>query len=1029
MQIPEKGTYSVIHSHTDLSNGVTNIDSVTKYNEYVDYIKNNSKETGINNICFTEHGSIFEWYKKKTYLEENNMKYVHSIEAYVTENLEDKKRDNYHVCLYAVNFDGFKELNTLVSNAFNRKDGHFYYTPRITFEELKNTSENILISTACLGGILNKGEDDIKHEFIDFLKNNKNRCYLEIQHHKVSSQIKYNKYLYELHKEIGVPLIVGTDTHALDKRHLKGRGILQKAKKIFFDNEDGWDLSLKTYDEIIDCFEFQNVIPNNCIIEALENTNRLIDRVEEFSLDKSYKYPKLCENPKQELLNKIKEGIVKRGINKYPNFKSEYIPRIKYEMETYEANGAFDFLLLDEDIKNYSRSKDIFPGASRGSVSGSVVAYLIGITDVDSVKRNLSFERFMNLERVSLADIDSDYPPNRIEEVKDYIYNKEELYCADIITFNTVALKGSIRDVGRALDMNLNEVGEICDNIEMHEQKYRNLYPELFEYVDIINGTIVSIGSHPCGLCVSPIPLDENMGLCFLSTNEHPVSMISMKSIDAQNYVKLDLLRLDNIQMINETCKSVGIERLTPENVPDEEEVWLSMAEDNSLIFQWESDSAGDFLKRLLSKSTLDKIRKVNPNFKYKDLVSMGNGAIRPAGSSYRDALANGEFRDNGNEALNKFLSDTMGYLVYQEQIIFFLNKFCGYTMGEADVVRRGFAKKTGTEQFIPKIKSGFIKTMKEKYNVEEKESLELIENFLQVIIDASSYLFSLNHSEPYTYIGYIGAWLRYHYPLEYLTSGLNINKDNSEKTNSVVKYCENHGIKLNPPKFRYSRAEYMFNKETNIIYKGIASIKYLNETVSNEMYELRDKQFDTFTELIRTLMIETSINFRQLKILTKLNYFSEFGKNRKLTEIIDNYEKRLKNKSLKEKTVNTRMLEIIELEKSIENKSLNIKEQIEAEVEFVGSAITHKESLPESVYCVTEIKNQYLKLYQIKTGKTFNYRVKRSDLNKNILFDLYNIIKVNGIKKQNKKKKDGDRWITLQNEFNIYISSWDVLL
>lgn len=635
----------------------------------------------------------------------------------------------------------------------------------------------------------------------------------------------------------------------------------------------------------------------------------------------------------------------------------------------------------------------------------------------------------MNVERVSLADVDTDWQPNDREFVKDYIYNKKGLYCADIITFNTVALKGSIRDVARALNISLDIVSDICDNVEMHEQKYRNMYPELFEYVDIINGTIVSTGTHPCGVVVSPIPLDENMGYCSLTTCSHPVTMISMKSIDAQNYVKLDILGLDNIQIINETCQMAGIERLVPDNVPDEEKVWKSMAEDNTLIFQWESDSAGDFLSRLLSEETIEKIKAVNPDFQYKDLVSMGNGAIRPAGASYRDALANGEFRDNGHEALNVFLAPTMGYLVYQEQIIFFLNQFCGYTMGEADIVRRGFSKKTGTEQFIPKIKEGFMKTMYEKYGVTKNESEELIVTFLKVIEDASAYLFSLNHAEPYTYIGYIGGYLRYYYPLEYLTSGLNVNQGRIEKTNEIIKYCEKRGITIFPPKFRYSKAEYMFDKETNSIYKGIASIKFLNENVANQLYELRDKHFKNFTEMVRCIMIETSINFKQLKILTKLNYFSEFGKNKKLLSVIDNYEKRLKNKSLKEKTVEIRMIELIEKEKEIEDKALDIKSQIEAEVEFLGTPIITKDTLPENVYSVIEIKNQFLKLYQLNSGEVFDYRVKKVDVSKNIPFGLYNIIKVNGVKKQNKKKKDGDKWITLTNEFNTYISTWDVIL
>ena len=883
--------YTITHCHTMLSNGVTNIDSVRSYEDYIDLIKENKDKYGINSICFTEHGSVFEWYKKKCAVESLGLKYIHSIEIYVTETLEEKKRDNYHVCLYAKNYDGFLELNKLSSKAFNREDGHYYYVPRITFDELINTSNNIIITTACLGGILSKAEKELKYKFMNFLINNKDRCYLEIQHHMVNDQIEYNKILYNIHKETGIQLIVATDTHALNEEHAKGRVMLQKAKNIYFDNEEGWDLTLKSYNELFELFKEQNIMSDNDIKIALNNTNKLYEQVEEFEIDKSYKYPKLSENPKETVRKKVIEGIKKKGIDKYDNFKTEYVPRIKHEMETYEHNKAFDFLLLDTEIKEWARNNDMYCGYSRGSVSGSVIAYLLGMTDIDSVRQKLNFERFMNVERVSLADVDTDWQPNHRELVKNYLYNRDGLHCCDIITFNTVALKGAIRDVGRALEIPLQEINDICSNIETEENelKYREKYKELFEYVDIINGTIVSIGSHPCGIVVSPITLDDHMGLCTISTSEHPVSMIYMKEIDAQNYIKLDVLGLDNIQLINETCKLAGIERLTPENVPDEENVWLSMAEDNTLIFQWESDSAKEFLSNLLSKETLDKIKEKNPNFKYLDLVSMGNGAIRPAGASYREQLSKGEFRDNGHPALNELLKDTSGFLVYQCQILEFLHQFCGYTMVEADVVRRGFAKKTGTEQFIPKIKEGFIKTMKDKYNVDREESENLVVNFIQVIEDASSYLFSKNHSDPYTEIGYIDAYLRYYYPLEFLTTALNINIGKEEKTNKITEYINKIGIKISHPKFRYAKGKYFMDKESNCIYKGIGSIKFLNEEIGDKLYELKDIKVNNFIELL-PYIFNIKINSKQLDILIKLDYFSEFGNPNQLLKQVELY-------------------------------------------------------------------------------------------------------------------------------------------
>ena len=221
--------------------------------------------------------------------------------------------------------------------------------------------------------------------------------------------------------------------------------------------------------------------------------------------------------------------------------------------------------------------------------------------------------------------------------------------------------------------------------------------------------------------------------------------------------------------------------------------------------------------------------------------------------------------------------------------------------MGEADIVRRGFAKKTGTEQFIPDIKNGFIKTMKEKYDVDKEESERIVESFIQVIEDASSYLFSLNHSLPYSYIGYICGYLRYYYPLEFITTMLNINKDNAEKTNKIIIYAKEHNIAIKPPKFRYSRAEYFMDKETNSIYKGMASIKYMNAQVSEELYKLKDNQYNNFMDLLIDIYDKTSINSRQLNILIAIDFFEEFGKSQKLLDIVDLYDKII-SKKLKSK-------------------------------------------------------------------------------------------------------------------------------
>jgi DNA polymerase-3 subunit alpha len=293
--------YIPYHIHSDLSNGVTNIDSVTKFKEYIEV----AKENGIKAFAFSEHGNLFEWWHKKCAIEAAGMKYIHAIEAYITESLAEKVRDNYHCVLLAKNYDGFKELNSLITKSFCRDDNHFYYVPRISLDELENTSENIIVTTACLGGVLYKGNDDVKGRYLGFIKSNKDRCFLEVQHHLDSQQVEYNKYLYNLSQQFGIRLIAGTDTHALNSEHIDGRRILQKAKSVNFPDESNWDLTFKTYDDLCDAYRKQNSLPQSVFEEAIDNTNLLNDFVEQYDISKEHKYPKIYNDPANKFIDDI----------------------------------------------------------------------------------------------------------------------------------------------------------------------------------------------------------------------------------------------------------------------------------------------------------------------------------------------------------------------------------------------------------------------------------------------------------------------------------------------------------------------------------------------------------------------------------------------------------------------------------------------------------------------------------------------------------------------------------------------------
>ena len=888
--------YTVTHLHTELSNGVTNIDSITKFQDYID----RAIELGMTAIAFTEHGNIFRHVKKRQYCQKNGIKYIHGVEIYLTETLEEKIRDNYHCCLYAKNLEGFKELNKLLSHevAFNREDNHFYYTPRISIDELMSTSDNIIITTACLGGVLNGGGDSLKKRFIDFLINNKHRCFLEIQHHNVSDQIKYNRYLFDLHQQTNIPLIAGTDTHALNNIHLKGRSILQKAKNIHFDNEDGWDLTFKSYNELVEIYmEQYNPFEMTLIYKAINNTNVLASMIDDYELDDTPKFPQLYSNPMEVFKQKINEGVIKRGIMNYDNYKTEYLPRIYEELDVYEKCNAINYMLLmDKILTDARREANVRPGFGRGSVNGSLIAYLMGITEMDSIKWDLLFFRFMNPHRISLPDIDTDFGDVDRDWIMDYLFRMDNIHASLIITFNTVALKGSIRDVGRALGMSLEIVDDICKNItDDNIDDYREQYKELFEYVDIINGTIVSIGSHPAGVVVAPMSIKENLGTCTLKDNDKPVTMVDMKEVDGLNWIKLDILGLDTIGVINETCDLVGIKRITPDDVNIyDDKVWNDIILDTTNIFQMESDMAHQYLEKIMSEESMKNIQKKYPYIKKFDLFQLVCSMIRPGGANMRDDASMGICRENGIKELDDMLEDTMGYILLQEQIMQFLTKFCNYTEAESDSVRRAIGKKTGTEQLLPEIEQRFMEYAPKQFGLSLDVANNVIKNAIQTILDCSNYSFSKNHNYPYSFTGYIAGYLRHYYPLEFGTACLNTwtRKKKSDKINDTTRYINSIDIKIKPPKFRYSKAEYFMDKETNSIYKGIESIKYLNSEVAESLYSLKDNQYNSFLDLLIDIHEKgIKINSRQMSILISIDFFSEFGKSQKLFDILEIFD------------------------------------------------------------------------------------------------------------------------------------------
>lgn len=1059
--------YVVYHLHSDHSNGVTNIDSVTKYDEYV----TRAKELNMKALGFSEHGNIFRHHKKRLAIENAGMKYIHASEFYVTETLQENVRDNYHVVLIAKDNDGFHELNRLSSLSFNRADTkvvdgetHFYYQPRITFEELIHTSDHIIVATACLGGILNRGSDELRQRYIEFLSKNKHRCFLEIQHHNVEDQKRYNYFLYSLHQEYHIPLIAGTDTHALDEEQLAGRKLLQTAKNVYFEGEDGWDLSFKTYDELCDAYKRQSCLPEDVWHEAIQNTNIMADMIEAYELNRETKYPKLYENP----VDTFKQ-ITYDECSKHPYLNKRYSKEklnqvIDKELEVYEKTESIDFMLLQYRLRQWEKGNGVQCGYGRGSVSGSQVAYALGITEMDSMRFGLNFFRFMNPSRVTNADIDTDYSNADRDKVKEYLLREKmglpTIKSAEIITFNTIALKGSIRDVCRGLykDSNNNYVSladTICKAVDANEDRARETYPDVFKYVDIVQGTITSIGTHASGVLVSDLSIDETVGLCSTKDSRYPVSQLDMKELDDLMYVKLDILGLDNIGIINEVCKAVGIERLTPDNTPlDDEAVWKSIRDDSTMIFQWESNSAQHFLRSFMSDETVNIAKAHNKNFSYIKWFSFGNGLIRPGCASFRDSVANGDFLVTGFKELDEFLAPTFGHITMQEDIMRFLVQFCGYSDAESDTVRRGIAKKYGTEKFIDEIHNRFLSYSHEHYGVEVAELERIFPPIKQGVLDATDYAFSWNHSDSYSCIGYICGYLRYYYPVEYITAALNVvSAKNAEGTDKklaeITRFAKEKKISIHPVKFRHSRGEYFASDGG--IYKGLSAVKGLKKTSIRGLIGLKDETFITFNDFL-FMAVEKKISLSDVEKLIKLDYFSEFGDMGILIRDFDVFNSVYKIKDMsKEKALSVkisfdlirticeketeklfknvdvrRLIEIIQNNKP--HRHISVKERIDMQLELLGHIEMVDKQYKGICYCV-DVSTSFsprLQLYALANGNLIDVKI-RKEFFKGRPIKKGDVVMMKNGSQKNKMSFVNGKW-EQTNELEWWITDYEVL-
>ena len=865
------------HCHSEYSL----LDSCTKYQDYVDLaVRDGSKALSI-----SEHGKPLNWTEKWAACKNAGIRYIHSVEIYLTESLEPKVRDNYHTVLMAKNMAGVLELNELISRSCDKE--HFYYTNRLSFEEFLGISDNIISTSACLASPLNKLPED--HPMYEELV--KKYDFLEVQAHHHPDQVAYNKRLLDLSKRFGKPLIAGTDTHSSSRYKAECRAVLLSAKHKSYGDEDAFDLSYKTYDELVDMFRTQGALPEEEYMRAIENTNILYDLTEDIELDTSIKYPilygsreadseKFVETVERKFREKLDAGVIPA------EQESAFREAINEEMRVFQKLQMDGFMLSMSELISWCKEQGMAIGTARGSVGGSRIAYVTDIIDLNPETWHTVFSRFCNEDRKEIGDIDIDCVESDRPAIFKYITGR---FGADktarVASFGTMQAKGVIDDVGRHLAMewekqhavgdnpwSLKDIARIKAEFDEDPERTKKKYPEIFYYFDGLFDTKISQSVHPAGMVISPITLADHFGV-FDKENENCL-MLDMENIhDFTGLAKYDFLILKTVQVIRDTCRYIGCEYPKTHEIDwNDPNVWADMIKSPSGIFQFESAFAFDSLKKFRPQSIFD--------------MSLVTACIRPTGQSYRDELLARKEHKNPSPLIDELLRNNLGYLVYQEDTIAFLQQICGLSGSEADNIRRaiGRKQKDRLDAAMPSILEGYCAKSEQPREIAEQEAKE----FLQVIEDSAAYQFGYNHSVAYCMLGYLCAYYRYYYPLAFLTSFLN-NAANEDDIRNGTAYAAKVGIKVTLPKWGFSKGEYFYDEQETVIAKGLTSVKYMSAGVAEELYSLsHEKKYTRFIDVLYDIDEHTSLNTRQLDILIKIDYFSAFGNQRELFCITD---------------------------------------------------------------------------------------------------------------------------------------------
>jgi len=1043
------------HSMYSILDGVTRVEDLIA----------KAKEDNMSSIALTDHGNMFGLMKFASEANSKGIKPILGCEFYISPFnmnplLEGGKergvggKFNYHLILLAKSKRGYLNLTKMTSLSYTEG---FYRRPRIDKETLKKYSKDVICLSACIGGepqqyILNGDFEGARKCALEYKEIFGEDYYLEIQRHSdipkeedVVSEFKL------MSKELDIPLVATNDIHFLNREDAVVQEIMFAIadKKILSDDTRRTfhtsEIYFKTQEEMIELFKD--------IPEAIENTVKIADQCNFSDIARDilmpvFKIPKGFDSEYQYLSHLVDEGLIKRYGE---NYGPEVRERADFEMNTINSMGFNGYFLITADLINEAWARGCPVGPGRGSAAGSIVAYATGITDIDPLKYNLLFERFLNPQRVSMPDVDIDFSDTKREIVIEYVKEKygEKSIC-QIITYGYLKEKSSIKDVARVMDINLDVVNKIVKKIDVimgsEEELYKKAKKEnslvelainkgalgpdgkmtselrkLQEYSGKLMGSIRQTGIHAAGVIVAPGDISDYVPVARIKGKE-TVTQYDKKFVEKAGLLKLDFLGLQTLSQIYLTADFIKTSQnidLDPKKIPiDDKNTWDLFGRGDTIgVFQFESPGMRKYLKQLEPE-------------RMEDIIAM-NALYRPGPMenipTFIDRKHGREAIHYDHELLEPLLKDTNGIIVYQEQVMQIAQVLGGFDLGGADLLRRAMGYKDA--DVMREQGKIFAKGAAEK-----GISKEVADKVFDLMTKFASYGFNKSHAAAYSWVAYQTAFLKANYPEEYMASLLATNQDNDEKKRFFMKEAKRMGIKVQPPNINISDLNFKVFKKK--VYFGLAALKNVGEAALTSIVQERDEngKFISFVDFLE----RTNATKKVAETLIMSGALDEFKEIREqmlesLEDLIDYVSNKRKKKEMglvsMFATEDSDETEIPPIKRVGEVTLISDKEKIKQEFELVGMFVSkdpiHK-FLPivENFNEVLLAEENLKELYEIlpKPGKDPNEnRWARKKLNT----PIYIVASVMDIATRNFNGKDSGV-ITIDDSFgSITLMCW----